>query len=417
MRAEPITRAPVRVLHIAVSVDPRCGGPSEGILQISKAWRDLGQMHDIASMDPPESPFIKRFPGTVYPLGRPGRPLAAGGGTLWKRFGYTPGAIRWIRDNIDDYDAVFVSTLWNYGTMASRWALARYRKPYFVIVHGGLDPWLKRNALVKTFAKRILWLFNEGVLLRRASIVFFSSEEERMAAENAFWPYKLNARVIPYALSDAPPVNDSMMEAFAASVPNLAGREYLLSMGRLHPVKACDLLIRAFARHARSRPKLDLVMAGPDQIGWQERLRAIASEAGVAERVHWPGMLSGDAKWGAYHGAAALILPSHRESFGLVAAEALSCSKPVLLSDKVGICREIESDGAALVQPDTEEGVSTLIGDFFSLDEGERAGLCRRARASFLNRYHADKAARAMVEIVQQTIEGCRAEAAGGADR
>ena len=60
-------------------------------------------------------------------------------------------------------------------------------------------------------------------------------------------------------------------------------------------------------------------------------------------------MLTGDLKWGALHAAEAFILPSHQENFGIAVVEALACGKPVLISDKVNIWREIEADGACLV--------------------------------------------------------------------
>jgi glycosyltransferase involved in cell wall biosynthesis len=76
-------------------------------------------------------------------------------------------------------------------------------------------------------------------------------------------------------------------------------------------------------------------MAGPDQAGWQMKLEIQAEKLGISERVSWTGMLSGDLKWGAFHAADVFILPSHQENFGIVVAEALSCSLPVLISNKV----------------------------------------------------------------------------------
>ena len=55
-------------------------------------------------------------------------------------------------------------------------------------------------------------------------------------------------------------------------------------------------------------------------------------------------MLTGDAKWGAFFGSEAFILPSHQENFGIAVAEALACGRPVLLADKVNIAEDI-ADG------------------------------------------------------------------------
>ena len=80
-------------------------------------------------------------------------------------------------------------------------------------------------------------------------------------------------------------------------------------------VTLADLVARspeAFARVAASRPELTLVMAGPDADGWRAQLEAQAAQRGVAERIVWPGMLQGDAKWGAFHAADVFVLPGHR---------------------------------------------------------------------------------------------------------
>ncbi len=102
------------------------------------------------------------------------------------------------------------------------------------------------------------------------------------------------------------------------------------------------LLLRGFVEFAKANQDTDLVVAGPDQVGLVPELRAIARDAGIEHRVHFPGMLAGDAKAGAFRGAQAFVLPSHQENFGIVVAEAMACETPVLISDKVQIWREVE---------------------------------------------------------------------------
>ena len=87
-------------------------------------------------------------------------------------------------------------------------------------------------------------------------------------------------------------------------------------------------------------------MAGPDQQNWSSELQGMAQEAGLSDRVHWPGMLTGYAKWGAFYASEAFVLPSHQENFGIAVAEALGCGRGVLLSDKVNIAAQIVADGA-----------------------------------------------------------------------
>ena len=142
------------------------------------------------------------------------------------------------------------------------------------------------------------------------------------------------------------------------TLPELKGRKFILFLSRIHPKKGVDLLIQAFARHAKTFPEIDLVIAGPDQTGSKSALQKLARELGVDNRIYWPGMLSGDAKWGAFRSAEFFVLPSHQENFGIVVAEAMALSKPVLITNKVNIWREIEADGAGLVVNDDVEGIA-----------------------------------------------------------
>ena len=63
----------------------------------------------------------------------------------------------------------------------------------------------------------------------------------------------------------------SRLRRSIAHGPQLRGRRFLLFLARIHEKKGCDLLIEAFARVAEMAPEVDLVMAGPDQVGMQAK--------------------------------------------------------------------------------------------------------------------------------------------------
>ena len=109
-------------------------------------------------------------------------------------------------------------------------------------------------------------------------------------------------------------------------------------------------------------------------------------------------MLTGDLKWGALRAAEVFVLPSHQENFGIAVVEALACGKPVLISNKVNIWREVQEDGAGLVADAGPDGTAALLTAWFAWSADEREALGRRARASFEKRYQVDQAAAALVE-------------------
>ncbi len=377
----------MNLLHVIDSVDPRGGGPIEGILQ----WASLKESRffnvSIASFDHPSAPYLSGIPVPVYALGNRGLPSHDRWHRLpWVHYGYAPRMIPWLRANLHRYDVVVVNGLWNYSTFAARRVLVGSTIPYYVFTHGMLDPWFKKTYPLKSALKQVFWWFCEGPLLNNARAVLFTTEDERTLAHCAFLPYRLKDMVVGYGTNDVSGDPATQIEAFLSLIPALRNRNYILFLSRIHPKKGCNLLISAFAPIVASHPQVDLVIAGPDQNGLKKGLVAQAQALGISDRIHWPGMLSGDAKWGAFRAAEAFVLPSHQENFGIVVAEAMACGKPVLLTDKVNIWREVLACEAGLVETDTAEGVARLLERYFALSREERDRMGRCARNGFLQR-------------------------------
>ena len=318
----------MKLLHVISSVDPRFGGPIEGIKQIAKVQRARGDTIEIASADDPAQDMLNAQGLPVYALG-PGR----------TQYGYTPRFLPWLRAHAHDYDAVIVNGLWQYTTYATWRALHGKETPYFVFTHGMLDPWFKHTYPLKHLKKWLFWPWAEYRALRDASAVLFTCEEERRLARLSFWLYQCNEAVVNFGTSAPAGDPKAQQASFLEHYPELRGKRLFLFLSRIHEKKGCDLLIEAFATVARQNPQLHLVMAGPDQTGWQKVLLARAVQLGISSQIPWTGMLSGDVKWGAYRTAEAFILPSHQENFGIVVAEALACGLPVLISNKVNMAR------------------------------------------------------------------------------
>ena len=395
----------IKILHIIASVDPRGGGPIAGICQ-QAAIRDRKQFSmEIASLDRPDDEWVTKCPVKTIALGRTTQSTKETFRWLpWVRYGYQTNMVPWLKKNRGNYDIVVVNGLWNYATMAARCAIVGSKVPYVVYTHGMLDPWFKRTYPFKSFLKQVFWLFNEGPLLNNASAVLFTSDDEKEMSRNAFWPYRVREHVVGYGSEDLSEVTPQQLAVFKTLVPKISGRKYILYLSRIHPKKGCDLLIGAFSNIATENPNLDLVIAGPDQGGWKAALQAQTEILGIADRIHWPGMIQGDAKLGAYHGCEAFILPSHQENFGIVVSEALSSSTPVLISNKVQIWREVEAGGGGIVEPDTQEGTIHLLRRFLALDPESRAAMGRAARATFLDKFELSKAVGSMDAILKEVV-------------
>jgi glycosyltransferase involved in cell wall biosynthesis len=404
--ADATGEAPLRIMHIICSADPLSGGPIEGAQRLGEVWRSMGHVQHLVTMDPPDAPYIKECSSPVIALGAPGALRRSNFGPLnrWRGFSYSPGAVDWIRRNARDYDVAVVSGLWNYATMAARRALVGGNLPYLVFTHGMLDPWFKQHYPLKHWFKQLIWPFNEGVLMRNASAVLFTRQDECQLADGAFFPYSVKPEVIGYGTSDIEGDANAQITKFRCSVPALGNRRFLLFLSRIHPKKGCDLLVNAFADAASTCDDLDLVMAGPDQDGLRPELEALARSRGVADRVHWVGMIQDDFKWGAYHACEAFALISHSENFGIVVAEAMACGKPVLITDKVNLWREVKQSGGGLVDSDTQEGAGRLLEAFLRLNQEEYDTMAACARDCFDQHFHIANAAVKAVGVMRRAV-------------
>jgi glycosyltransferase involved in cell wall biosynthesis len=389
----------MKILRIIADSNPQSGGPIEGARRFASVWAGQGHQQDLLTLDGPGEHFLDDYPGEIIGLG-PARSKR-----VLDRYRYAPRMVPWLRENASKYDAILISGLWRYFALGAKIALASGPTPYFVLTHGMLDPWFRKKYPLKHWGKQLSWLFAEGPLVEGARNVLFTTEEEMLLAHNSFWPYRARGAVIGYGTQDVYGDAAVQEEAFRTLLPRLGSRPYLLFLSRIHPKKGCDLLVKAFATIAHQHPDIDLVIAGPDQSALVDGLRAIAEDHGVAVRLHFPGMLKGDEKIGAFRGARAFILPSHQENFGIVVAEAMACSKPVLISNKVNIWREIEADDAGIVANDDLDGTIALIKNFLALDDSRVMKMGRNARGSFLKRFHVENAATNLIELINSRIE------------
>jgi glycosyltransferase involved in cell wall biosynthesis len=390
----------MKILHVIASANLADGGPIEHAVRVGEALARRGHRQDFATIDPPGFAPNAEIPARVFALGSPNPPRKGLIARLRRKLNYAPRAIPWLRNNASAYDVVIVSGLWNFAIIAATRALAGGPTPYVVFTHGMLDPWFTQKYPLKSAIKQLLWFVNEGVLLRHADRVLFTCEEERRLGRTSFWPYRARERVVAFGTADAPMNIEAQRAAYHAAVPALGGRPFLLFLSRIHEKKGIDQLIEAFQAIGANHPDLDLVIAGPDSAGLQATLERRVASLGLAQKVHWPGMLKGDAKWGAFRGCEAFVLPSHQENFGIVVAEAMSCERPVLISNKVNIWREIEKDGAGLVGADDQAGVTTLLRRFLDMELPARKIMGERARASFLSRFHIDRAAEDLEKVL-----------------
>lgn len=163
-------------------------------------------------------------------------------------------------------------------------------------------------------------------------------------------------------------------------LPALPDSPCLLFVGRLEIAqKGVDVLLRALAdpRLAGRDVPVVLVGDGPDEAS----LRAMAARLGVGHRVRWGGRVEGAGKRALMAGAAAVLVPSRYETFGMVAAEAMAAGAPVVASDVDCLRDVVAHAGGVLVPPERPDVLAAAVADLLD-DPARAADLGARGRTA-----------------------------------
>ncbi len=159
-----------------------------------------------------------------------------------------------------------------------------------------------------------------------------------------------------------------------------------LSVGRLDPVKDHSGVLRAFALLPSGAR---LVIAGDGQL--KGKLRALAQDLGLTDRVHLPGFQTDVLAW--MCAADGFVLSSRWEGLPIAMLEAAACCLPAVVTDIAGareVLPDLRSDQTAPVGD--EKALAAAMQTLMCLPETERRDLGLRNHASVCGRFNMDEA-------------------------
>ena len=378
-------------------MNPQSGGPCQGIRNSAMAMEQYDVENEVVCLDPPDSEFISKDNFKIFALGPAKSP--------WS---YSAKLFPWLLENFGKYDAVIVHGLWLYSSHAVEKVMRNIKSPpWFVMPHGMLDPYFQksRDRRLKALRNRIYWKLFENKVVNRANGVLFTTQEELLLARQSFDGYSPKKELnVGYGIQTPPAFQSVMKDAFYTSEPLAKEKPFLLFLGRIDPKKGVDLLIHAFSEI--NPEELLLVIAGPGRDSeYGQQLINLVSKKGMSEKILFPGMLQGKAKWGAFYLAQAFALPSHQENFGIAVAEALACGTPVLISDRVNIWREIQASASGFVQPDTLEGTVSLVKEWLYTSSGAKAEMKKNASSAFRDKFDINSNVKELIEVIVEEID------------
>ncbi len=390
----------MKILHVIANLAPRYGGPSKACWEMARAVVQLGHQVSIYTtnqdgsgelevpLDRPvyrEGVEIRYFPIQPPRFWGTSLPLALG-----------------LRQKIPASALVPIHSLYLFHDLAAGHYCRRYHIPYLMRPHGTLDPYIhRRHRWRKSLMERI---FEHRNIRQAAALHFTTTAEAQLAAQFTF---QTPAVVIPLGIDPHEFARLPEPGRFRERYPEIGAKPIILFFGRINFKKGLDILAQAFGRVARHRDDVHLVIAGPDNDGWGERVRTWLAEAGVLARTTFTGMLLGEEKLAVLRDASIFVLPSYSENFGLAVIEAMAAGLPVVISDQVNIWQEIEAAQAGRVIPCDAAALSDQVLDL--LDHPETtAAMALRGQTLVQERFQWPRIGRTLVDTYARIIDAHR---------
>jgi D-inositol-3-phosphate glycosyltransferase len=160
----------------------------------------------------------------------------------------------------------------------------------------------------------------------------------------------------------------------ASKYINLKGKDFILYVGRIDPVKGLEPLIEALALLDGMRVELVVVGGGQESQPQVERLRELSRGLRVEDSVTFHGLAKQEILPYFYSAARACVIPSYYETFGLVILESLACGTPVVATP-VGCAERVVQHGVTgyVVAVNTPRLLADTMARVLSSSNGELA--------------------------------------------
>ena len=311
----------MRLLHVLVSLEQSSGGPLRAVLDLSARSFEYGLHSEIVGIGPlniSDNPFPTAF---IHSL--PASP---------RNYAYCSSLRPWLRERLHDFDGVVIHGMWQYPCWAAAEECRQARKPYACFPHGMLEPWsFFGQGLFKAAKKVLYWQWREAGILQKACHIFFTTSREMTLAQETFSLKPCQSLLAP---NGALPHVTQVEAPSNREIVCPKDRKVALFLGRVHPKKNVEFLIRSWAK-AAPPSQWNLIIAGPGEAAYIASLRSLVQKLQLSGNVHFVGYVHGEDKSYLLQRADWFLLPSLQENFGIAVLEAINSGCPVIISDQV----------------------------------------------------------------------------------
>ncbi len=338
----------MKVLHL-VGFYPEIGGPftviRELLIKLSQRGVEIKVLSPIPKgYDRNKLDFVKELPFEVEYIEE-----------QLPRWIMPSFSLKFInRTKNENFDIIHIAMPFDFYNIAAYFS----NKSYIISLHGTFMKeaykmiWykkLKKDLYMKIIGKRIL---------EKAKIIHLITEEEREHFLEFYPEFEEKLRVIPNGIDLTQFEVEIEKSELLKKYPQLKDKKVILFLSRINWKKGLDLLIPAFAKLYSERKDVHLLIVGKDDgDNYESKVKNWVKEYNLEKAVTFTGLLTGRDKLTAFYGSDFFVLPSYSEGLPTAVIEAMACGLPVVVSDKVGITREIKRYDAGIIVNTTVDSV------------------------------------------------------------
>ena len=262
-----------------------------------------------------------------------------------------------------------------------------------------LDPWASQHHAFRKMIYANCW---EKKNLNGADTVICVSTKEGEIIRK--FGVSVPIAVIPNGIDRSQADNLPPKARFLSKHPEFRGKFITLFLGRIHPKKGVDLLIRAFHKLFQPPAHTHLIIAGPEEhASYVGSLKQLVISLNIAHGVTFLGPIFGEEKKELLTGCDLFVLPSHDEGFSIAVLEAMACALPVIVTENCNF-PEVERFQAGYVVPHDLDKL-VLAMSRVAVDEKKSTQMGVNGRKLVLGSYQWDAIALRMLQIYRQIIE------------
>ena len=364
----------MKILLTSTSLLPVYGGPAFSVSRLAVALADAGSEVGLWASDrsaanaplvPATSPVLRLTGTDSEALDRFGQPDVLHDNGIWLLHNH------------------------HFAALAEKHGI-----PRVVSTRGMLEPWALNH---KGLKKQIAWRLYQRRDLKQALCHIATGEAEAQSLQDL--GLRVRIAIVPNGV-DVPEERP-----FSASESEQACRNgqkrTALFLGRIYPIKGLPMLIEAWAR---VRPDgWHLRIAGPDEAGHQKQVERAVTAAGLGDVVSFTGPVEPQMKTPAFLDADLFILPTHSESFGMVVAEALAHSLPVLTTTRAP-WSILQERGCGWSVDATVDGITEGLCRATGLDNEALRDMGKKGRALVVEKFSWKRIADLMLSTYEEVL-------------